>query len=214
MTHLKDFESSHRPQRPILRFGIPSLFWLTFIVGLALAYLQRIEPDGSRDLPEMLVGAMIAVLIGVATGTIFGRLTQKYGDAIFWSTLIAAFGYISTATDPLYVPYHRLAWAGVGAVSGAIASTLFLDRWWIRGLACAVGAGLVMVVYYFLSDGNRGSSDLTFDLNLAPIIGFAVAGFVMVLMWLETKQKMPRYITATWLMIAVILGNYFSRPIG
>ena len=197
---------------PKLQFGIPALFWGTFLVGLAVAYLQRLESSDGGDSLEILVGAIVAILIGLAVGAIIGKLTGKLGDAVFWSTLIAAFGYISTASDPIYVPYHRLAWAGVGAVSGAIASTMFLDKWWIRGLASAVGAGLVMILYYVLSDGNRGSTDLTFDLNTTPIIGFAVAGFVTAVMWLESKKSMPRYITATWLMVAVILGNVFSRP--
>jgi len=54
------------------------------------------------------------------------------------------------------------------------------------------------------------TSDMQFDVLAAPVIGIAIAFFLRMLMWLESKHAMPRYITATWLMVAVILGNVFS----
>lgn len=194
------------------QFGIAAMFWGTFLVGMVMAYLDRLNrPDSSADSATVVLGAGISVLLGLVIGFLIGKLTKKMTDALFWSTLIAAFGYISTVSDPLYSFHHSLAWAGVGAVSGGLAATAFLEKWYLRGLACAVGAGVVMVFYYIISGGEKGSTDLAFDLNASPLIGFAVAGFVYVVMWLESKQKMPRYVTATWLMVAVILGNVFSR---
>lgn len=29
--------------------------------------------------------------------------------------------------------------------------------------------------------------------------------------WLERQKRMPRYVTATWLLVAVIVGNLISR---
>lgn len=194
------------------QFGIAALFWGTFVVGMAMAYLDRLSrPDKSTDSAKVILGAAISVAIGLVVGWLIGRLTKRMSDALFWASLVAAFGYISTISDPIYSFHHSLAWAGVGAISGGVAATMFLDKWYLRGLACAVGAGVVMIVYYVITGGDKGSTDLAFDLNASPIIGFAVAGFVYVLMWLESKHRSPRYITATWLMAAVILGNMFSR---
>ena len=194
------------------QFGIAAMFWGTFLAGMVMAYLNRLNrPDASADSATVVLGAGGAVLIGLVIGFLLGKLTKRMPDALFWSTLVAAFGYISTVSDPLYSFHHSLAWAGVGAISGGTAATAFLDKWYLRGLACAVGAGVVMIFYYIISGGEKGSTDLAFDLNASPLIGFAVAGFVYVVMWLESRQKMPRYITATWLMVAVILGNIFSR---
>ena len=194
------------------QFGIAAMFWGTFLAGMVMAYLNRLNlPGYSDDSATVIIGAAISVLIGLSFGFLIGKVTKRMSDAFFWSTLIAAFGYISTVSDPLYSFHHSLAWAGVGAISGGIAATAFLDRWYLRGLACAVGAGVVMMFYYIISGGENGSTDLAFDLNASPLIGLAVAGFVYVVMWLESKQKMPRYVTATWLMVAVILGNIFSR---
>ena len=209
----KDAKSTTQPpagNKP--QFGIAAMFWGTFLVGLVMAYLNRVNrPDTAADSSTVILGAAISVVIGVVIGYLIGLVTKRMSDALFWSTLIAAFGFISTISDPIYSFHHSLAWAGVGAVAGGTAATCFLDRWYLRGLACAVGAGLVMMIYYIASGGDKGSTDLTFDLNASPLIGFAIAAFVYVVMWLESKQKMPRYVTATWLMVAVILGNLFSR---
>ena len=194
------------------QFGIAAMFWATFLAAMVMTYLKRLSrPDTSADSATVVLGAGGAVLIGLVIGFLLGKLSKRMPDALFWSTLVAAFGYISTVSDPLYSFHHSLAWVGVGAISGGTAATAFLDKWYLRGLACAVGAGVVMIIYYVISGGDKGSTDLTFDLNASPLIGFAVAGFVYTVMRLESRQKMPRYITATWLMVAVILGNIFSR---
>jgi len=201
---------------PKKQFGIAAMFWITFIIGLVIAYLDQLGSSPDREhrfSPEsesmMLVGALVAIAIGGAIGFVIGKLTGKLSDAMFWGTLVAAFGYISTAPIPGYIVGHRLAWASVGAVSGAIGATMFLNRWWIRALACALGGGVPMIIYYFVG-GNRLSHDVRIDMNAAPFIGVCVCAFVSGLLWLESKQKMPRYITATWLMVSVILGNLFS----
>lgn len=194
------------------QFGIAAIFWGMFLVGLVVAYLDRVRgADGDGQSPEIMIGAVVSILIGLLVGAIVGKLTGKMSDALFWSTLVAAFGYVATVSDPIFVVYHRLAWAGVGAVSGALGATLFVDRWWLRGLASAIGGGAVMAIYFSLASKTGGTADLTFDLNAAPLIGFGVAIFISILVWMESQQKMPRYITASWLMLAVILGSWFSR---
>lgn len=203
---------SQNPKGVVPRFGIAAIFWGMFLVGLVVAHLDQLrQAEVNEKSPEIFTGALVSILIGLLVGAAVGKLTGKMSDALFWSTLIAAFGYIGTASDPAYAHYHRLAWAGVGAVSGALSATMFNDKWWLRGLVSAVGGGAVMVLYFCVADKAAGHADLSFDVNAAPLIGFAVALFVALLMWLESQQKMPRYITATWLMVAVVIGNWFSH---
>ena len=205
-------EESQEVKPKLPQYGIAAIFWGMFLVGLVVAYLDRLrQANGQNEDPEILIGAIVSIVVGLIVGAVVGKLTGKMSDALFWSTLIAAFGYIATVSEPIIVHYHRLAWAGVGAVSGALGATLFLDRWWLRGLVSAVGGGAVMAIFFALADKSGGTAELTFDLNLAPLVGFAVAIFIMILVWLESQRKMPRYITATWLMLAVILGSWFSR---
>ena len=188
-----------------VQFGIAALFWTTFLVGLTIAYLQRL------DSPDILIDAFFAIVLGVIIGSVVGFVTKKFGDAIFWATLIAAFGYISTASDPVYISYHRLAWAVVGAVSGAIAATIFTKHIWGNLISSAIGAGLAMAGYYSLAKNLPNSADLTFDVFGAPVIGAAIAILIRIVLWIEQEQKTPRYITATWLLIAVVIGNAMAH---
>ena len=49
--------------------------------------------------------------------------------------------------------------------------------------------------------------DYVFDLATAPMIGALVAVLVQLLLWLEGQSSTPRYVTASWLLLAVIVGN-------
>ncbi len=66
-----------------------------------------------------------------------------------------------------------------------------------------------MLLYWLVT--SRRSLDLRLDLIAAPCIGGIVSIFIRMLMWVESKRFMPRYITATWLMAIVIVGNLLSR---
>ncbi len=185
------------------QFGISALFWLTFLVGLGIAYLQRM------DSVEIVIGGAIGIGFGVAVGFAIGLATKNVPDAVFWATLVAAFAYISVASDPIYTTPHRLVWAVVGAATAAIASTVMPQRFIVNALICAAAAGLILGLYWLVA--RKHSLDLQIDLIVAPLIGVSVAFFVRVLMWLESQRKMRRYITATWMLAVVIIANWFSR---
>lgn len=172
------------------------------MIGLGVSYLQQ------QDHPLVLEGGLAAIAIGLVVGVIIGLPMGKLQDGVFWATLIAAFAYISVAKDPHFDFAHRLAWATMGAACGAVGSTVMPNRIWINALLCACFAELVFLIYFVVSGVN--SFDFKVDLIGAPVIGIAVAFFLRAIMWLESKQKMPRYVTATWLMVAVIIGNVFS----
>ena len=184
------------------QFGIAALFWLTFLIGLSISYLQQ------HDHPLVLEGGLCAIAIGLLIGAAIGWLTGKFRDGVFWATLVAAFAYISVTRDPHFDFAHRLVWATMGATCGAVGSTVLPDRIWVNAILCACFGELVFLIYAVCSNAN--TFDLRVDLVGAPVIGIAVAFFLRAIRWLESKQQMPRYVTATWLMVAVILGNIFS----
>lgn len=188
---------------PRNQFGISALFWLTFMTGLGVSYLRE---QGST---EILLGGLGGVTIGLCVGLVLGMISGRISDAVFWATLIAAFGYIATVGDPASDWQHRLIWASVGAVSGAVGAVVFPGRIFINTIACAAVAGGVMLTFWAVT--QRQTTDMKFDLFAAPVIGACVALFLRSLVWLESQRKMPRYITATWLLIVVIVGNSLSR---
>lgn len=185
------------------QFGIAALFWLTFMVGLGIAYLQE------QRTPNALIGGMASVLVGLGVGAIFGWLSRRLSDAIFWSTLVAAFGFIATAGDGAIYMHNRMAWACVGAVTGAVSAVVFPKSFLANSIVCAISAGLVMLGFWVVFKNT--SADMKFDLYAAPVIGICVSFFVKLLLWLESKRRMPRYITATWLLVVVMIGSAFSR---
>ena len=193
-------------QEPVTKhqFGVAALFWIPFIVGLGVAYLQRF------DSPDILICGFLSVLIGVVVGLVVGYFTKKTSDAVFWGSLISAFGYISVASDPIYGDQgHRLVWATLGAVAGSIGATILTGRYFVNAVVCSLAAAAVMGTYYLFA--SHRSADLQFDLFGAPFIGFAIAIFIRLLMWLESRNRMPRYMTATWLLVVVIIGNMIGR---
>ncbi|MEM7783942.1 MAG: hypothetical protein AAF939_04090 [Planctomycetota bacterium] len=198
-------EESDQPQPTAFQFKIVSLFWTMFLIGLGMAYLQRLNN------PDILIDGAFAVSLGVVVGAIIGGATRKLRDGLFWATLVAAFAYLSTASDPIFIPPHRLAWSTVGAVTGSLAATVIHDKRVTNAILCGIASGMIMAGYAWISQRFTTSADTRIDVMLAPMIGIAVSAFVRVILWMESKQEMPRYITATWLLVAVILGNFFAQ---
>ena len=189
------------------QFKLSALFWFTFAIGVGLAYLQRM------DSPDIVIGGLLSLVIGLVLGGTIGLITGRLMDGLFWGTLIASFGYISVASDPIGRPNQRLVWAAVGAVAGALGSTIApknnLRSLAIAALAAGLGAGLVMWAYAAIEP--EPYFDMKFDLFAAPIIGAIVAVFMRLILWLESQHQMPRYMTATWLLAVVIIGNLLAR---
>lgn len=196
-------EPDSTPVNATRQFGIAALFWLTFIVGLGLAYLQQLEGRG------ILLGGIITIGMGLLTGGIVGWLSKKLADAIFWSTLVAAFGYICVCSESVgYSLNHRLAWSALGAITGAISASVLRQVWWLNLLLSALAAASVMGGFWYFSETR--SADLFLDLVAAPMVGAGVSIFVWIQLTLESKRPIPRYMTATWLLVVVVVGNVIS----
>ena len=187
------------------QFRIAALFWVTFSIGLGIAYLQRLYAA------EIILGGPISLMIGASAGALLGKLFANVWDGLFWGTLIAAFGYLTVASDPIYDMRLRLAWAFIGAATGATAGSL-LNRTSPKPLTavCIIASGLAAIVMFAHTFIGRFSLDAKLDLLAAPIVGVLVVVFVKLLLWMEARYKTPRYVTATWSLLVVILGNWLA----
>ena len=137
------------------QYGITALFWVTFLAGLTISYFQRL------DAPEIIEGGIASIVIGLFVGVVIGGLSGNLRNAIFWSTLIAAFGYMSVAKDPHFDVWHRVAWGTVGATCGAVGCSLLVNRFFFNAILCGLFAELVMIGFAWLAGIN--SSDMRFD---------------------------------------------------
>ena len=66
-------------------------------------------------------------------------------------------------------------------------------------------AGATMLV--FSTTLTAGTAEILFDLACAPVIGALVGLLIEIILWLERNRYAQRYITASWLLCAVIIGN-------
>lgn len=198
-----DAISDAPPEESRAQFGIAAMFWVTFLIGLGIAYLQRFDD------PQVVVGGVISMAIAVVIGFAIGWLAKRLADSLFWATLIAAFAYICVVSDPIFSTNHRLVWAGIGAATGAVAATCYVNKPIINAILCALVSGMIMMVYWWFSSGS--SADRNLDVIAGPLIGIGVSVFVRLISYLESRKKSPRYVTATWMLAIVILANIYAQ---
>jgi len=169
------------------------------VISVGLAFLRSL--NGAYVAPGLFV-ATGALLLGTPVGMLLGRVT----DAQFWAVLGATFAFIS-AVD--IVAFHW-AWAGTGAAAGAAVGVTAggrLSRTLLAGgLAATAAFGTYAAVFF-----SSSPREILFDLAAAPVIGMAFGLLVEIFFRLEQRTSLPRYVTATVLMVAVCVGNYFAR---
>lgn len=185
------------------QFGIGTLFWMNFIGSASIGYLN------AWNVPDLLLGCAVVALSCIAIGLVVGWLSANYSEAMFWSVLIALFGYISVAPDPVLSFSHKMSWTIVGAISGACGATLFMKNIWRCALICGVLAFGVMAVN--ISVAQFRTIDAAFDSFLGPIIAILIVVFIRLVLMVEQQRRIPRYAVATWLLVAVIVGNFIGR---
>ena len=72
-----------------------------------------------------------------------------------------------------------------------------------RAIIGYVAAAAVMVVFAQFGSLRDGR----FDLFCAPIVGAFVGLQIELVLWVERGSSIARYMTASWLLLAVIAGN-------
>ena len=184
-------ETQSRPQ-----FGLSALFWTIAVIGVALAYLRRF--DSAIVFPNAIVSVGVAWLFGAAVGW----WPRRMAETIYWAVVITTAAYlsvISTRPDPMF----HFTWATVGAATGACCGAIAPERLFLRMVAgcCAAAAIMTMLVL------AGAPYERSFDLFCAPVVGAMVGVLIELILWVERGSSLPRYITASWLLLAVVAGN-------
>lgn len=192
---------SKTPNRPPTRpqFGISAMLWATLVVALALGYLRQFNT------PTIFASAAIVIATAVFVGGLIGWPVGRIGDAAYWAVIIASAVFLSVAGDLAASVTYRYAWCAVGIVIGAACGSVAPKQLWRRVFLGAVAGGVAMAVCSMAMPIH--DLEWVFDLVCAPIIGGLVAVLIELILWLERQRYSPRYITACWLLCAVIVGN-------
>lgn len=181
------------------QFGISAMLWATFAVALALGYLRQF------DSPDVFVSGAIVLATAVLVGGLIGWPVGRIGDSMYWAVVIAAAAFLSVAGELAAPLAFRYAWSSVGMMAGAACGAIAprqLVRRVMIGAAAGGGAMLVCSTAMPVRD-----LEWWFDLICAPMVGALVAVLIELIFWLERQSYAPRYITASWLLCAVIVGN-------
>ncbi|MDA1050043.1 MAG: hypothetical protein O3C40_06135 [Planctomycetota bacterium] len=175
------------------------MLWTTFAVALALGYLRQF------DSPTVFASAAIVIATAVIVGGLIGWPVGRTGDATYWAVVIATAAFLSVAGDPAAPASFRYAWSAVGMLAGAACGAVAPRQVLRRAFFGAGAGGAAMLVCSMAMPVHDLES--VFDLICAPIIGGLVAVLIELILWLERERYSPRYITASWLLCAVIVGN-------
>lgn len=113
--------------------------------------------------------------------------------------VVSAAGYLSVLGEMRYGVGFHFAWSAVGATSGVAAAAVPPGQRIARLVAGALSGSAPMVIYYA---GFSPRVGLEFDLLAATIVGALIGVLVEIIMWLERRSQIPRYVTASWLLSA------------
>ena len=188
-----------RPNRPPFQFPLQMLFWTTFNVGLALAYLRSYGP-------AVLVRGTLVIAGAAVVGMAVGGWRRRTVDAVYWGLLAAACAFVCTVG----IPPLDWVWPAVGAAAGAVVGAL-AGRRPLRTITAAAGAGLAVFAGYVLLFRPVLGVERTFDVVCSPIVGGLLGILVELISWLEKRGTLPRYVTASVLLCAVIAGDLLAR---
>lgn len=183
------------PLRP--QFGLGAMLGCFVAMGMALAYLRKF------DSVQVFQNGLIALVLAALCGLIVGSLTGRRRETTFWSVLISAAGYISVVGETHYGAGFHFAWSAVGATAGAAAAAVSTGLPRRMVLSCLSGSAPMLIYFAFFSQ----RAGLEFDLLAAAVVGALIGLLVEIIMWLERQSRIPRYVTASWLLSAVIIGN-------
>ena len=184
------------PSRP--QFGLSALLGCFVAIGMALAYLTRF--DSILVFQNGLIVLILALLLGGSVGSVI----KRRGDAIFWSVIVSAAAYLSVVGETHFGIAFHFAWSAVGAMAGVAAAAIPARQLVARMIAACLGGSAAMFIYFAFYSQRIG---LQFDLVAATIVSALVGLLVEIIMWIECRSQIPRYVTASWLLCAVIIGN-------
>lgn len=188
----------HLSPKPF-QFDTRAFFWLMVAIGLALTYLRSF---GNEIIVQAVMAIIGSVVLAIAVGWAFKRIA----DSLYWSVLGTIFAFMSAVG---VVQYH-LAWAAVGAASGAAIGSVASGRPVRTMIAGGATGGAVLGVYAMIPNWPSGYLIL-FDVFSALVAGALFGALVEIFFWLEARSTLPRYVSATVLMLSVCVGNFLTQ---
>jgi hypothetical protein len=189
------------PPQP--QFGLSAMLGCFVAIAMALAFLKRF---GSI---QVFQNGLIVLVLAVLVGVIVGSVVKRRRDAIFWSVMASTAGYISVVGETQFGVAFHFAWSAVGAMAGVAAAVIPaalspVRRLVVRMIAACFAGSAAMLIYFTLFSQRNG---LEFDVLVAPFVSALVGLLVEMIVWVEQRSEIPRYVTASWLLCAVIIGN-------
>jgi len=182
------------------QFGMAAVLWTMLAIAIALAYLRQLNNPSVFLTGIIVVGA--AAIVGAAIGAIAGRTV----DGAYWSLVIATAALLSVVGDRAYPLVFRYAWSAVGIMTGACCGVLAAKQLHRRMTVGATIGFFTMIAFVALSGWK--SIEAVFDLVCAPFIGALVGVMIELILTFERRLKIPRYVTVSWLLGAVVVGNW------
>jgi hypothetical protein len=109
------------------------------------------------------------------------------------------------------VPTREVAygWVAVAAVCGGLCGV----RWpksAILGAALSGLFGIAIMAGLLTALGQPITSYLAFDVFSAGVVGVLLRLLIEIIAWFEIQSGQPRSVTAAWLTLSVIIGNWFT----
>lgn len=188
------------------QFNIGSILCVMGTVAVMLSYVQQLHPE------EFLKGIQVVCLVSVV-GLIAGTLTQRTGEAWFWSVVGAMSAFLCAVGEPLTHELFQYAWPLVGAATAA--SAVLLDRYSLasRMVVGALLGAAILGLFAFLPS-RAGATNAWTEVACGPVAGAIMVGLVWVLETLRVWRHYSRSVLILSLAAGVVGGNVFGRWIG
>ncbi len=111
-------------------------------------------------------------------------------------------------TPPVDAPEPRPQF-GLSALFGMVFALALYFAYLRQIDATAVLFGcvaLAMGIYFCHLHGVTAEN--LFDVICAPLVGALIGVLIQILQWLEADRRLPRYTIASWLLCALMVGNW------
>jgi len=200
-----DHGSSVTSRSPAFQFGLVAVFWSTTTLAISLAYLRV---HGRESLLLGLAAICVAMLVGLTVGWMVNRPMEVGSWAIFgviipYTSILTS----SFAGDTAYV----VTWLAVGAVGGITAAVSTGGL--IRRVATVAAIAWVPVGIVWLTGAYPVS--LFLEAFCAAVAGAGFAVIFEVILTLESKYGLKRYVTACAIVLLSIavssIGSQFVK---
>ncbi len=182
-----------RPQ-----FGLAALLSLTACIGIVLSYLRQFDEI-------VFVQSASCILSAVVIGAVVGVVSKRIRDTMYWAVLGALFVLISAAGRDMLHPLFLFGWSLVGAVVGSCTAAATPGKPIRSGFIGAVLGTLILSGFSIATVGVELAA--VFEIACATLAGSLLAISIELMFWFERRTRIPRHVTAAFLLLCVVVVN-------